>query len=90
MKNLFENSFFKVLVVLAVILLVLGDLNAQCAMCSAVAESSIDEGGFGIAAGLNNGILFLMAIPYILLATLFFVFFRKQIGGFIKAFNNIH
>ena len=63
---------------------------AQCAMCRAVAEDAVDENGFGIAAGLNSGIVFLMGIPYILLAILFLVFFRKQIGGFWRSFNNIH
>ncbi len=63
---------------------------AQCAMCRATAESSIDGDGYGIATGLNSGIIFLMGIPYILLAILFAVFYRKQIGGFLKSFNDIH
>ena len=37
--------------------------NAQCAMCRAVLES---EEGQGAAEGINDGIVFLMAIPYIL------------------------
>ena len=40
--------------------------NAQCAMCRAVAESS-QSGGSSIADGLNDGILYLMAFPYVLL-----------------------
>lgn len=63
---------------------------AQCGMCKAVAENGIDENGFGIAAGLNNGIIFLMGIPYILLTILILVFYRKQFFGFWKSFNNIH
>jgi hypothetical protein len=62
----------------------------QCAMCKAVAEDSINNDGYGIALGLNNGIMLLMFVPYILLGTLLFVFFRKQIGGFLKSFSNIH
>lgn len=38
-----------------------------CAMCKAVAESNVQSGGVE-AAGLNNGILYLMAFPYIFLA----------------------
>ncbi|MDQ3101736.1 MAG: hypothetical protein M3R08_10150 [Bacteroidota bacterium] len=58
------------------------DLIAQgCAMCKAVAES---EQTFGVAQsvglGLNNGILYLMAVPYLLL----FLLFRKRIVGFVK------
>jgi len=40
--------------------------KAQCSMCKAVAASS-REGGSPIAEGLNDGILFLMAFPYILM-----------------------
>jgi hypothetical protein len=90
MNNLFRYSLRYAFLILIFLLFSVSDVEAQCAMCRAVAENSIDEGGFGIAAGLNSGILFLMAIPYILLATLFIVFFRKQIGGFLRAFNDIH
>ena len=38
--------------------------DAQCAMCKAVVESNLESGG-SIGAGLNNGILYLMAMPYI-------------------------
>ena len=49
--------------------------DAQCVMCKAVAEDSAADGGLG--AGLNKGILYLMAVPYILLSALFFVLYRK-------------
>ncbi len=50
----------------------------QCAMCKAVAESSRDQGS-SIADGLNTGILYLMAFPYILLFLGFiFIYFSKQ------------
>jgi hypothetical protein len=45
-------------------------------MCKAVAEDSADDGGLG--AGLNRGILYLMAVPYILLSALFFVIYKKR------------
>jgi hypothetical protein len=59
----------------------LGDVEAQCVMCKAVAEDSAADGGLG--RGLNAGILYLMAIPYALLATLGVVFFWRK-----KARNN--
>lgn len=62
-------------------------VNAQCAMCSAANESAMGEGG-GI--GLNEGIVYLMGIPYLLLAILGGVFFRKQIRGFIQDVKEIH
>ncbi len=58
-----------------------------CAMCKAVVESGEGSGNiFGgaqsIGKGLNNGILYLMAVPYVLL----FLLFRKKIVGFVKEF----
>jgi len=40
------------------------DINAQCAMCKAVVETNLETGDTK-GVGLNNGILYLMAIPYI-------------------------
>ena len=55
------------------------DLSAQCAMCKAVVETNLDTGDTkGI--GLNNGILYLMAFPYIaaiIFAILFFLQKKK-------------
>jgi hypothetical protein len=48
--------------------------QAQCAMCRAVLES---EQGQTTAEGINNGIVYLMAIPYILAGGLgCFIYYR--------------
>ncbi|MEY5044353.1 MAG: hypothetical protein RJA19_1580 [Bacteroidota bacterium] len=52
------------------------DAHAQCVMCKAVAEESAGAGGSG--RGLNTAILYLMAVPYILLGILGGVFFWKR------------
>jgi hypothetical protein len=51
-------------------------LDAQCAMCKAVAEDASSQTGVG--KGINAGILYLMGIPYILLTILYFSFFHKK------------
>lgn len=51
-----------------------GSLSAQCAMCRAVLETSDDN---AVAEGINNGIIYLMAIPYILIGVLLFFVIRK-------------
>jgi len=52
----------------------------QCAMCKAVVESA-DAGTLDrTGTGLNSGILYLMAIPYLLL----FFLFRKKIITLFK------
>jgi hypothetical protein len=69
----------KKLIRLLVLLLVVVDVaHGQCAMCKASAESSLQTGG-GIAKGINSGIVYLMGVPYLLLAT-FCVVFRKDIA----------
>ena len=48
--------------------------EAQCAMCKAAVESSQGQKN-SVAAGINKGILYLMAVPYLLLMFIF----RRQI-----------
>jgi hypothetical protein len=50
---------------------------AQCAMCKATAESG-QAAGSAEATGLNAGILYLMAIPYVLMAAVALVWYRSQ------------
>ena len=57
---------------------------AQCAMCKATAESASEHVDKGIGAGLNSGIVYLMLAPYLLLATVALVFFRKKIFAIFK------
>lgn len=56
-------------------LLIPQNTEAQCAMCRAVLES---EGDTSAAEGINNGIVYLMAIPYILVGVLFYFIFKKM------------
>ena len=51
-------------------------LSAQCAMCKAVVEANLKEGG-SAGAGLNDGILYLMAMPYVAII-LFGIFYLLQ------------
>lgn len=62
---------------------------AQCAMCKTSVESDLNNGG-SIAKGLNTGILYLMAIPYIILMIGAYFFFKKPIDAKIKAWRNKH
>lgn len=51
-------------VFLLFVMLISNQAKAQCAMCKAVVEANLESGGT-IGAGLNDGILYLMAMPYI-------------------------
>ena len=62
-------------IILLILLLVISiPAEAQCAMCRAVLET---EEGQGTAKGINNGIIYLMAIPYLLIAGIGFIIYKK-------------
>lgn len=50
-----------------------GNLRAQCAMCRAVVE----QGGEEVAEGINSGIVYLMAFPYLVVAVASYLFYRN-------------
>jgi hypothetical protein len=61
------------------ILLMATDMDAQCAMCKLNAENASENKDAGIGEGINSAIVYLMGIPYVLLACGAFVFFRHKI-----------
>ena len=65
-KSLFFFGFF---------LICFSEVSAQCAMCRAVLESGSDTSA---AEGINNGIVYLMAIPYILVGVVFYAVYKKM------------
>lgn len=56
------------------------DVYSQCAMCKASAESSLKNDPSSMARGLNSGILYLMAAPYLMIMFIF----RKQIASLFR------
>ncbi|WP_417362296.1 hypothetical protein [Galbibacter sp.] len=66
---------FRTLYVILLLLLVPEFMSAQCAMCRAALESG---GGEELARGVNNGIMYLMAVPYVLLAVIGFFIFKRM------------
>ncbi|MCL6216807.1 hypothetical protein [Zunongwangia pacifica] len=63
----------KILVVL-ILLFIPVFANAQCAMCRAVLES---ESSQNAAEGINDGILYLMVFPYLLVGGLGYYIYRS-------------
>ena len=49
-------------------------VSAQCSMCRAVLESGADA---KMAEQLNDGIVYLMMMPYLLVSTIGFIVYRK-------------
>jgi hypothetical protein len=54
------------------------EASAQCAMCRATLENNVSNGNIGIAAGINFGILYLFAAPYIVIALIAFFWYRTS------------
>ena len=64
-----------------VALLVLTDVSAsaQCALCRSSVESNrSDDKLTKFGNGLNKGILFLMVVPYVLVGTVGFLWYRSS------------
>mgnify|MGYP005990992775 CR=1 FL=1 len=59
---------------LALVLFYVVDMSSQCAMCKAVVEN----GNVDMAEGINSGITYLMAFPYILVAILAYVLYKYK------------
>ncbi|MBC6109074.1 hypothetical protein ACFOG5_12865 [Pedobacter fastidiosus] len=52
------------------------NVNAQCAMCSINAEQGVKNGNT-VSAGLNTGVLYLLAIPYIMAMVVGVIWYKK-------------
>ncbi|TSE08194.1 MULTISPECIES: hypothetical protein [Aquimarina] len=65
----------KIFWILILFLVLSTPVEAQCAMCRAVLES---EEGQETAKGINNGIVYLMIIPYILIGAVGYFIYRNK------------
>jgi hypothetical protein len=65
-----KSFFFLVFSVLS-----LAEASAQCAMCRAVLES---EGSQAAAEGINDGIVYLMVFPYLLMAGVAYFIWKSR------------
>lgn len=69
------------------VLLSAAESFSQCAMCRATLENNYSNGSPGIAAGINTGILYLLAMPYLAVMILGYLWYkssrnaRKNISG---------
>jgi hypothetical protein len=53
------------------------DLLAQCPMCKIAAESNLENGGTA-GKGLNKGILYIFVLPYLLVTTLGYIWWKSR------------
>lgn len=60
------------------------EVKAQCSMCRRVAESNM-ENGDKRGRGLNSGILYLMAVPYLMGGVAGLIWWKYRKGDTPKA-----
>ena len=65
----------KKIIIICVFFFLSEAMSAQCAMCKAVVENGDAE----VAQGLNDGIMYLMVFPYILVGLLFYFIYRYKV-----------
>jgi hypothetical protein len=73
---------FIFLIIAAVVIFLDNEVLAQCSMCRKIAGDAADKANNGIAQNLNPAILYLLTIPYILLALVF----RKHLFSVFRFF----
>jgi hypothetical protein len=76
MKKINYKSILVFSIVL-VLLLVGGDLLAQCPMCKMSAETNLKNGGT-MGRGLNKGILYILSAPYLFVGVLAYLWVRNR------------
>ncbi len=75
MRKLYK--YITILLVTVSLSLVSVETQAQCPMCKMSAEQNLKMGG-SAGKGLNRGILFMFAMPYLIVGTLGFVWYRNR------------
>lgn len=75
-----KNKFWKVASIVALIFmfnLSAPQVQAQCPMCKIAAESNLKNGGTA-GKGLNAGILYMLATPYLIVGAIGYVWWRNR------------
>ena len=60
---MFRKNNIRILILVLFFLIFFNETNGQCSMCRAALQSSDSH---ETAKGINNGIIYLMSIPYLL------------------------
>ena len=75
-----QNAIRKVLLIAFVMILagVFSEVYAQCPMCRSAVESVMQNEDNTVGVGLNKGILYLLASPYLIVAFVGGLWYRKN------------
>lgn len=80
-NNMKSNTVLKLIgiaaLVVLIILLGIDVAEAQCPMCRMSAEQNLKDGGTA-GKGLNAGILYMLATPYVVVGTVALIWWRNR------------
>lgn len=76
MTQLQKNLLILATIIIGMVV-ISGDLFGQCPMCKMSAESNLKDGGTA-GKGLNNGILYMLAMPYLLVMTIGLLWWKNR------------
>jgi hypothetical protein len=71
------KRYLPYLFIFSLMVLAFFNADAQCAMCQATAETSMDAGS-SAAEGINKGVMYLFFMPWIILGTITYFWWRAQ------------
>lgn len=81
MKTNLKNTVLKASAFLLFFSVFIFNSFSQCSMCKAVLESNLESGESALGKGINDGIIYLMAFPYLLfgiVAYFLYKHYKKQ------------
>lgn len=67
----------KLLLLIFLVITAVVDVAAQCAMCRSTLENNFSNGDPGLAAGINTGILYLLALPYLAVMLIGYLWYKS-------------
>ena len=70
------RKYQKYILFIVFLMLAVG-VSAQCPMCRAAAETNLAQGGTE-GKGLNKGILYMLAIPYLLISSIGYFWWKSK------------
>lgn len=68
----------KILIFIFMIVAGISQSLAQCPMCKSAVESNLKDGESSVGLGLNDGILYLLAMPYILVGVVGYMWYKRH------------
>ncbi len=72
-----KNRLIKIVSLFLLLTVLAPAAQSQCPMCRMTAESNLKEGG-KVGKGLNAGILFMLSMPYLLVGTIGYLWYRNR------------